>query len=107
MQGSPASPKPTLPTLFAELAQDGSRLPLSQLPLTAQKGQATQFMKTPGTLSKGAHRVPQPHSALKDTSTKLSFAGAVNHFSQSSNGTPLPAGLHPLPLGSPFDLIYS
>ncbi|KAF5835060.1 P-loop containing nucleoside triphosphate hydrolase protein, partial [Dunaliella salina] len=78
MQGSPASPKATLPSLFAE-HQDGSRLPL--LPLTAQKmrGQTTGFMKTPGTLSKGAHRVP--NSALKDTSTKLSFAGAVNHFS--------------------------
>jgi len=68
---SPASPKVTLPTFFVGRGDydDGPRLPLA-LTLTNQK--------TPGTLTKGAHRVP--NSALKDTSTKLSFAGAVNHF---------------------------
>lgn len=36
------------------------------------------IQKTPGTALRGACRVPP--SALKDASTRLNFAGAINHF---------------------------
>lgn len=69
MCDSPSSPAgPKIPAFFT--ADDG-RLPL-QLTLTNQKGGNTSVLKT------GARRAP--HSALKDTSTKLNFGGAVNHF---------------------------